>query len=108
MLFSQSDLMQSFHLPRIRCLMTVPVARKPLLQPNQCLGLLVPQRRFISIPQSAHTISEAIEEELLTGDRLEYFHHTQPGQVLGGRFKIISKLGYGSSSTVWLAENLKL
>ncbi|QLI71824.1 uncharacterized protein G6M90_00g083280 [Metarhizium brunneum] len=52
-------------------------------------------------------MNEAIEEECLTGDRLEYFHHTQPGQVLDGRFKIIFKLGYGSSSTVWLAENLK-
>lgn len=108
MLVSQSDSMQSFHLPRIRYQMMVPVTRKPLLRPNQCLGLLVPQRRFISVPQSAHMISEAIEEELLTGDRPEYFHHTQPGQVLDGRFKIISKLGYDSRSTVWLAENLKL
>lgn len=108
MLFSQSDLMQSFHLPRIRCLMMVPVTRKPLLWPNQCLGLLVPQRRFISVPQSAHMTNEAIEEELLTGGRLESFHHTHPGQVLDGTFKIISKLGYGSSSTVWLAENIKL
>ncbi|KAH0593263.1 hypothetical protein MHUMG1_08985 [Metarhizium humberi] len=52
-------------------------------------------------------MNDAIEEELLTGDRLEYFHQTQPGQVLDSRFKIIAKLGYGSRSTVWLAENIK-
>lgn len=56
----------------------------------------------------AHLIDEPIEEELLPGDRLRCFHPTRPGEVLDGRFKAIAKLGYGSSSTVWLAENLKL
>ncbi len=53
-------------------------------------------------------VDRPIEEELLTGDRMHYFHPTQLGQILDDRFKIISKLGYGSDSTVWLAENLKL
>ena len=48
-----------------------------------------------------------IEEELIAGDRLKYFHPTKPGDVLGGRFRIIAKLGFGGGSTVWLAENLK-
>ncbi|KAF5707384.1 kinase domain-containing protein [Fusarium mundagurra] len=55
----------------------------------------------------AHEIREPIEEELLPGDRLRYFHPTHPGDVLGGRFKTIAKLGFGTGSTVWLAENLK-
>lgn len=55
----------------------------------------------------AHLIDEPIEEELL-GDRLRCFRPTQPGEVLDGRFKTIAKLGYGASSTVWLAENLRL
>ncbi|KAG5795434.1 hypothetical protein H9Q69_005527 [Fusarium xylarioides] len=54
-----------------------------------------------------HEIREPIEEELLPGDRLRYFHPTHPGDVLGGRFKTIAKLGFGTGSTVWLAENLK-
>jgi len=56
----------------------------------------------------ANMINEPIEEELLPGDRLRYFHPTQAGEVLDGRFKTIAKLGFGAGSTVWLAENLKL
>lgn len=47
-----------------------------------------------------------IDEELLPNGRLKYFHPTQPGQILGDRFKTIAKLGFGSGSTVWLAENI--
>lgn len=53
-------------------------------------------------------IDEPIEEELLPGDRLKYFHPTRPGEVLNDRFRTIAKLGYGTGSTVWLAENLEL
>ncbi|KAI1125590.1 kinase domain protein [Nemania abortiva] len=55
----------------------------------------------------AHMIDEPIEEELLPGDRLKWFHPTHPGEVLDDRFKTIVKLGFGTGSTVWLAENLK-
>lgn len=55
-----------------------------------------------------HTIDEPIEEELLPGDRLKYFHPTRSGEVLDSRYKTIVKLGYGGGSTVWLAENLRL
>lgn len=55
-------------------------------------------------------IDHPIEEELLPRgeDRLRWFHPTQPGQMLGGRFKTIAKLGFGAGSTAWLAENVKL
>ncbi|OIW34212.1 kinase domain protein [Coniochaeta ligniaria NRRL 30616] len=52
-------------------------------------------------------IDEPIEEELFPDDRLRYFHPTKPGEVLDGRYKTITKLGFGTGSTVWLAENLK-
>ncbi|KAI0877489.1 kinase domain protein [Hypoxylon argillaceum] len=55
-----------------------------------------------------HMIDEPIEEELLPGNRLKYMHPTQPGEILDGRFKPITKLGFGTDSTVWLAENLNL
>ncbi|TWU70376.1 hypothetical protein ED733_000055 [Metarhizium rileyi] len=56
--------------------------------------------------KTGHVLSEPIDEELLSSERLKYFHPTQPSQILDGRFKIIAKLGFGSGSTVWLAENL--
>ncbi len=76
-----------------------PRRLSPLRQP----GLSVSQLRSM-----AHMINEPIEEELLPGDRLRYFHPTKPGEVLDGRFKTIAKLGHGAGSAVWLAENLRL
>ncbi|KAH7260964.1 kinase-like domain-containing protein [Fusarium redolens] len=56
---------------------------------------------------TAHIINEPVDEEFLYESRLKYFHPTQAGDVLDGRFKTIAKLGFGAGSTVWLAENLK-
>lgn len=56
---------------------------------------------------TANEINEPIEEELLPGNRLQHFAPIHPGQILGGRYKLISKLGFGAGSTVWLAENLR-
>lgn len=89
--------------------LTVAKSRFPG-QKRPC-GLLALWSRCFSASQlesMAQEIHEPIEEELLPGDRLGNFHPTQPGEVLGGRFKTIAKLGFGSGSTVWLAENLKL
>ncbi|KID94346.1 protein kinase domain protein, partial [Metarhizium majus ARSEF 297] len=55
---------------------------------------------------AAYVLPEPIDEELLPNGRLKYFHPTQPGQILDDRFKTIAKLGFGSGSTVWLAENV--
>ncbi|KAG6185880.1 hypothetical protein E4U10_005927 [Claviceps purpurea] len=55
--------------------------------------------------EPAHVFREPVEEARCT-ERLKYFHPTEPGQILDGRFKTIAKLGYGRGSTVWLAENL--
>ncbi|KAG6108857.1 hypothetical protein E4U14_003460 [Claviceps sp. LM454 group G7] len=56
--------------------------------------------------ETAYVLPEPIEEAIWA-ERLKYFHPTQPGQILDGRFKTIAKLGYGRGSTVWLAENLE-
>ncbi|POR39058.1 Serine/threonine-protein kinase SRPK [Tolypocladium paradoxum] len=69
-----------------------------------------PRNRHLSVSSpasTAHMIDEPIDEELLPGDRLRYFYPMQPGEILDGRFKTIAKLGFGTGSTVWLAQNLK-
>ncbi|KAF5711079.1 kinase domain-containing protein [Fusarium mundagurra] len=60
-----------------------------------------------SYKATGHIINKPIDEEFLYDKRLEYFHPTQAGDVLDGRFKTIAKLGFGAGSTAWLAENLK-
>jgi serine/threonine-protein kinase SRPK3 len=53
-------------------------------------------------------LSEPVDEELLPGNRIDCFHPTRAGEILDGRFRAIVKLGFGTGSVVWLAENLKL
>lgn len=68
-------------------------------------------KRAITTSQRVDGISfihTHIDEERLHVDRLKYFHETHPGQILNGNYKTITKLAFGSSATIWLAEDLKL
>jgi hypothetical protein len=51
-------------------------------------------------------LDRPIEEETLLGYSSVIYHPTAPDTILDGRYKTIAKLGYGASSTVWLAEYL--
>lgn len=51
-------------------------------------------------------ISKPIEEELTPYYDPCRFYPARLGDVLGGRYQIATKLGFGSSSTVWLARDL--
>lgn len=35
------------------------------------------------------------------------FHSVHPGDIYNATYKVIHKLGFGSYSTVWLAEDLR-
>ena len=50
--------------------------------------------------------SEPVEEEKTPDYHPSRFYPTSPGEVLNNRYQIATKLGYGSSSTVWLARDL--
>ncbi|KAF2214138.1 hypothetical protein CERZMDRAFT_111056 [Cercospora zeae-maydis SCOH1-5] len=47
-----------------------------------------------------------IEEENVPGYCAERFLQVHPGDVLGGKYEVIAKLGFGQSSTVWLTREL--
>ncbi|KAK0109461.1 hypothetical protein ONS95_002154 [Cadophora gregata] len=46
-----------------------------------------------------------VEEEKVPGYQPDFYYPAIPGQVLKSRYKILSKLGWGTGSTVWLAED---
>ncbi|KAG5985246.1 hypothetical protein E4U55_007871 [Claviceps digitariae] len=48
----------------------------------------------------------SIDEEKLPGYNPRHYYPANPGDVLSDRFKLIAKLGWGSSSTVWLAQDI--
>ena len=44
------------------------------------------------------------EEETYASYDPNAFYPAQVGETLGGKYKLISKLGWGTGSTVWLAK----
>lgn len=46
-----------------------------------------------------------IEEETIPGYNPNNFYPVNPGDILSDRYKIIAKLGWGTTSTVWLAQD---
>lgn len=48
-----------------------------------------------------------IEEEAIPDYKADRFYPVTLGEVFEGRFQVIAKLGFGSSSTIWLARDLR-
>lgn len=74
------------------------------------------RRGYLSSPSSASPLTPEpellppdvpIDEERVPGYKLEAYYPANPGDVLGGRFELKAKLGWGSTSTVWLAQNIR-
>ncbi|RYP56991.1 hypothetical protein DL769_009767 [Monosporascus sp. CRB-8-3] len=54
-----------------------------------------------------HWQDQLVEEETMPEYKPEHFHPVRLGEVFNDRFQIVAKLGYGSSSTIWLARDLQ-
>jgi serine/threonine-protein kinase SRPK3 len=54
-----------------------------------------------------HDPLQLVEEEKTPYYHPDSFFPARLGQVLNGRYQLATKLGYGSSSTVWLARDLR-
>lgn len=48
-----------------------------------------------------------VDEERIARHNFHHFYPANPGDVLLDRFKLISKIGWGTTSTVWLAGDNK-
>jgi len=51
-------------------------------------------------------VHEKVEEDLLPDYIASRYYPVRIGQVLSDRYQIVGKLGFGASSTVWLARDL--
>lgn len=100
-------------LPRVRAPYTFPQYR----------GYVKPLSSF-SIQHPAYTISRPkthisnrqpkiinsaveIEEETLHGYVAERYYPVHLGQVFNSRYQVVTKLGFGATSTIWLCRDLK-
>ncbi|KAJ5545174.1 kinase domain protein [Penicillium sp. DV-2018c] len=59
-----------------------------------------------SIPTSLISASESVEEERAPHYNPKHFYPMQLHAILANRYQVATKLGWGTSSTVWLARDL--
>ena len=60
-----------------------------------------------SRPPRILTAGIPVEGERVPGYRQEFYYLANPGEVLHRRYKVLTKIGWGTASTVWLAEDLE-
>ncbi|QPC74606.1 hypothetical protein HYE68_005358 [Fusarium pseudograminearum] len=60
-------------------------------------------QNFIRIP-----VTNKVEEETLPDYLPARYYPVRIGEVFIGRYQVVGKLGFGASSTVWLANDLRL
>lgn len=51
--------------------------------------------------------SQKIEEERLPFYRRQDYYPMRIGDVIHDRYQVVAKLGYGTTSTVWLAHDIR-
>lgn len=62
-----------------------------------------------SFPTSGFSLidqSQKVEEEEMPDYVADRFYPVRLGEVFHGRYQAVTKLGFGSSSTIWLARDL--
>jgi serine/threonine-protein kinase SRPK3 len=64
--------------------------------------LVFPKQGTILIPAS-----EKAEEETLPGYVPTRYYPVRIGQIFRDRYQVVGKLGFGTTSTVWLARDLE-
>lgn len=52
-------------------------------------------------------VDHEVEEETIQGYKAENFYPVKLGEVIASRYQVVAKLGFGTTSTVWLCRDLK-
>jgi serine/threonine-protein kinase SRPK3 len=57
---------------------------------------------FVRIP-----VDQAVEEETIPDYVASRYYPVRIGEVFQDRYQVVSKLGFGTSSTAWLARDME-
>lgn len=93
---SQSLRVTYFHAPRPANMLSIFSGRGR--QPLGSRSSPVPESLPLGVP---------VDEENIPGYKPEIFYPANPGDVLNCRYELKAKIGWGSSSTVWLARDTR-
>lgn len=74
---------------------------KPLLR-RAWRPLVFTKQSTVSIPTN-----EKIEEETIPGYLAARYYPVRVGEIFQDRYQVVGKLGFGITSTVWLARDMK-
>lgn len=64
--------------------------------------LVFPRDGIVPIP-----VDQKIEEETIPGYVATWYYPVRIGEIFRQRYQVVGKLGYGITSTVWLARDLE-
>lgn len=89
------------HLSRVRLCMPLQCST------NACYGGFSTSGRCPRMLSTlgSHQNSDPLEEQTLPFFHRKHYYPVRVGEILNDKYRIISKLGYGAYSTVWLAKN---
>ncbi|KAK6212731.1 hypothetical protein LQW54_004998 [Pestalotiopsis sp. IQ-011] len=79
---------------------TPPPARGA--SPNSLLAPVPEEPPFVRLP-----LDVKVEEEVNPGYKKDTWYHVRIGEVIYERYLVCTKLGWGDTSTVWLARDLR-
>lgn len=71
---------------------------------------LRPPRKSLAFAKSNFTripTTKKIEEEAMPGYVAKRYYPARIGEIFEDRYQVIGKLGYGATSTVWLARDMQ-
>ena len=86
----------------------MPIPKVLVTRTLQLLRQAATSRGFVMAASPSPTILPAdvpIEEERILGYDPQRFLPVNPGDLLNNRYKIVVKVGWGTTSTVWLAKD---
>ena len=95
------DVERNPHAPMIGLQFTSRVAKRTFSSLRTKPLHLPPTNPTFAIPSH-----EVVDEERFLNDGLQDFYPARPGETLGDNYQLLAKIGWGTSSTVWLARDL--
>jgi hypothetical protein len=93
-----------FSLQRISYRFRPPSPRRSV---RVIVSVPLPRRNFPASGFVTLNATEKIEEEEIPSYNPEDYYPVYIGEVLNSRYQIVTKLGFGANSTVWLCRDLR-